>query len=352
MVIMSDHEQSARATDEGEQVGHAVTINDIAKAAGVSPATVSRSLSRPGRVNAETANRVRSIAESLGYRATNSTLKHDQTLRGAILAVAADLRYPIYAEFLYGMQGPCLSKNFCLITAVSAYHTDAERGIIARFAPSVDGIVLIGTSLSDAAIRKAAQMRPLVSINRQVSGVQSVVCDEQYSLDEVVRTLKALGHTSIEYVAGSERSWQNGMRWLALLNACHREYVRLHQIPGPSRILAGDDEVDQWFAPLLDPSVTAVIAYNDLSAEMIMNMFKRHGVDVPGRVSVVGIDDIREDTLLSPSLSSVSIPRERMGELAATKLIERILRVSDGIAPVTVRSTFVRRDSIGHARAA
>ncbi|OZG69224.1 LacI family DNA-binding transcriptional regulator [Bifidobacterium eulemuris] len=344
---MSDHEQNADAA-----AGRAVTINDIAKAAGVSPATVSRSLSRPGRVNAETANRVRRIAQDLGYRATNSTLEHDQALRGAILAVAADLRYPIYAEFLYGMQGLCMAKNFCLTTAVSAYRTDTERGIIARFSPSVDGIVLIGTSLSDAAIRKAAQMRPLVAINRQVSGVQSVVCDDQHSLDEAVRTLKALGHTSIEYVAGPERSWQNGMRWLALLNACHREHIRLHQIPGPNRIFDSDDEVDEWFASLLDPSVTAVISYNDLSAEMILNMYRRHGMDVPGRVSVIGIDDIREGTLLTPALSSISVPRERMGELAATKLIERILRVSDGIAPVTVRSTFVRRDSIGPARAA
>jgi len=294
-----------------------VTIRDVALAAGVSASTVCRALARPGRVNLETAKHVREVAERLGYQTKDLEPDDERVLRGAILAITADLRYPIFGEYIYGMQQQCEERDFCLLTAVSSDDPIKERATIRRMIPAVDGIILAASRLSNASIRKAAQVRPLVTINRPVGGVQSVVSDDRQSIGEIVATLKGLGHTSITYLAGHEASWHNGLRWQALLVACQQHSIRARQIPCGEVLL--DPNSVAVFEPFLKNPSTAVVAFNDGLAIRFIDYLRLHGIGVPEQVSVVGADDTAEGQTFTPPLSSIFMPREEMGRIAADK---------------------------------
>ena len=334
-----------------------VTIRDVAREAGVSPTTVSRSLSKPGRVNLETATRVREVAERLGYRTKDLRPAPDDVLRGMILTTASDIRYSVFADFVNGMQQPCMQRQFILLTAITEENHMLERSTIMRMESHVDGLLLTSSRLSDSTVRKVAQMKPVVVINRLVSGVQSVISDDRPALAKVVRRLKELGHHSITYIAGPENSWQNGLRWQALLVACQKEQIRLRQVPGP-KLVSGESggvtnrfgPIDETYREFMRKPSTAVVCFNDSFALQFMEYLQGTGVDVPGQVSVVGVDDMPDASRNRPGLATLRTPREDMGAIAATKLIERILHISDGsAAPIVRYSEFVERDSVAPA---
>lgn len=328
-----------------------VTIRDVAKEAGVSPTTVSRALSRPGRVNLETATKVREVAERLGYRTKNLEPQNDDALRGMILTTASDLKYSVFADFVDGMQKPCLDRNFILLTAITEENRDLERSTIMRMTSQVDGLILTSSRLSDSTVRKAAQMRPTVVVNRLVSGVQSVISDDRPVLTKIVRRLKALGHRSISYVAGPDNSWQNGLRWQALLVACQQEQIRLRRIAGPHLpTRATDSLMEDAFHEFMRSPTTAVVLFNDIFALQFMDLLDAADIRVPEQVSVIGIDDTPESARSNPPLATVHIPREEMGSDASSKLISKILHTSDGsTTPVVRYSTFIERASVGPA---
>ena len=333
-----------------------VTIRDVAAAAGVSAATVSRALSQPGRVTLETAQRVRRVADELGYRARAVAVDPlDVGLVGEIGALVPVLRYPIFADYLHGVQGRCDARDFSLSISATRDSGDVERGLLDRMLRRVDGLILFSPRVSDVTIRRAAGVRPVVVVNRLVRGVRSVIADDRASIDAMVRELVRLGHRSVAYVPGAASSWQNGLRWQGLLTACQREGVRLRRLECP--YVSGRAGTDA--APLIDGTVvdrflerpaTALVAFNDALACGCMTAFAARGVRVPDDVSVIGFDDTQEGRMGAPRLATVGVDRERMGELAATRLIERVLHVGDaGDAPVVQESVFMPAASLGPA---
>ena len=324
------------------------TIRDVAKVAGVSPATVSRALSQPVRVKLETVRRVRETAEKIGYRTRLLETDTEQKLTETIVMTASDLRYPIYGDFIQGMTKQCRKRGFCLMTVSTDEDLAEEQQNIKRILPHTDGMVLTSTRLPDSMLRKAAQVKPLIIVNRIVRGVQSVLCDDRQSLNEAVMTLYNLGHRSLTYIEGPEKSWQNGLRRQIIFTACRQLHIDTRQIPGPMSL--DKHAIQQCFTDFLKRPTTAVIAYNDGIASTFINFLQERGIMIPEQVSVIGIDDASEAQIMSPSLSSIALPRGKMGNLAATQLINRILHVSrNDSSAIFVKSHFVPRDSIAVA---
>src|SRR3954469_5799764 len=154
-----------------------VTIYDVARAAGVAAPTVSRAFSRPGRVNATTADRIRQVAEELGYR-VNPLARALSTARTHMLAVlVSDIGNPVYAEMVRGVQGAATAAGYTVLLADSQESDRQERASLERALPSVDGVVLAGSGMSDAAIRMISKQKPVVVVGRAVVDVPSVVPD-------------------------------------------------------------------------------------------------------------------------------------------------------------------------------
>lgn len=346
----SDALDKGRAvTPHSAPVSDPVTIWDVAAAANVSPTTVSRAFRQPSRVNVKTLGRVLEAARQLGYRSESIIPREEKHLRGLLALVVTDLENPVSAQFARSIQRACAARNFGLMVCDTEEDKASELAIIKRSIPHVDGIILSASRLSDATIRKIAQVRPLAVINRIVGGVQSVYADDGPSLTDAVRELKRLGHQQVTYLPGPDSSWQNGLRTNAIITACKREGLKFRRTPCAYPV---DERSADAFAAYLARPTTAAIAFNDDVAYAFMLFLEAHRLRVPWQVSLIGIDDTPKCEICTPKMSSIRVPRRALGEATASRIIDRLLHVSDGdLTPIRMQSEFVNRDSIAAAPA-
>ncbi|NEG96372.1 LacI family DNA-binding transcriptional regulator [Bifidobacterium sp. SMB2] len=324
-----------------------VTITDVAEAAGVSIATVSRTFRYPDRVNVRTLNHVRAVAERLGYHAQAIRPRVESRLAGLISLTVNDLGNPVYSQIARAVQRECSRRNFGLMISETEESPDSERAIVTRAIPHVDGMILCAPRLPDATIRKLAQSRPLAVMNRAVGGVQSMYADDGPAIMEAVDALAKLGHREVTYIAGTRQAWQNGLRTNAMQAACRRAGLRLRRT---SCAYPVGPESQEAFEGFLARPTSAAVAYNDEVAYAFMTFLEAHGLSVPDDVSVVGIDDIPMCEVCSPKLASIAVPRQELAREAARRIIGQVLHSGDdALAPVVLRSGFVWRASIGEA---
>ncbi|MBG6103976.1 LacI family transcriptional regulator [Micromonospora vinacea] len=343
--------------DHTRPPGTRVTIYDVASEADVSPSTVSRAFSRPSRVNSETAERIRQVAERLGYR-TNPLARALTTSRTQMIAlVIADITNPVYAEIVRGAQEVAADGEYTTVLIDAQESDRLERAAVERTMSTVDGIVLASSRMSDSAIRMVAKQRPVVVLNRALADVPCVVTDDPRGVRRAAEHLGELGHDHITYVAGPQASWPNGIRWRSLLEAGMELEIKVRQIGPFSPTMAGGERAAQ---ELCARPATAVLAFNDQMAIGIIRGLSRMGVNVPGDVSVVGFDNILAADIVTPGLTTVAAPLFAEGS-AATRHLLTMIEGAPGhtgrpmVLPVrlVVRdSTAVRKPSPGRARPA
>lgn len=323
------------------------TIYDVAAACGVAPSTVSRAFSRPGRVNAETAARIRQVAEEMGYRA-NPLARALPTGRTSLLAlVVSDVTNPFFFQIIRGAELAADEADHTLLVADVLESATTERKALERVIPLVEGVVLGTSRMSDQTIRLLAQQRPTVVLNRVLTGIPSVVTDNARGMRRAMEHLGELGHRSVAYAAGPEASWADGMRWRAMREAAHELELRVHRVGPCLPTLAGGTAAT---ADVLETGATAVVAYNDLVAIGLLQGLAAAGIPVPGRMSVVGFDDIFGAELCSPALTTVAAPLAALGQYAVrTLLADMRSRAPRATRPALLPAQLVVRASTGPA---
>lgn len=306
---------------EGAQRARRPTIYDVAAAVGVAPSTVSRTFSRPGRVNAETAERIRQVATELGYR-TNPLARALPTGRTSLLAIiVADVTNPFFFEILRGAEETAAKAGYTLLVADAQESVETEREALDRTLPMVEGIMLATSRMSDSAIRAAAKQRPIVVLNRSMSDIPSVATDNARGMKRAVEHLAELGHSTITYLAGPDASWANGVRWQVLSEATHELGIRSKRLGPFAPTQAGGLSAARALA---DSPSTAAIAYNDLIAIGLMRGLISLGIRVPDDVSVVGFDNIFGSDFCTPQLTTVAAPLRQMGAVAVQTLVNEL----------------------------
>ncbi|HEY8719588.1 LacI family DNA-binding transcriptional regulator [Pengzhenrongella sp.] len=315
------------------------TIYDVARAAGVAPSTVSRAFSRPGRVNADTAARVRQVAADLGYR-TNPMARALPTGRTSMLAViVADVTNPFFFEIVRGVESAAAEAGYVTLLVDTHESSSSERAAIDRAIPMVDAIVLASPRMSDNAIRMVAKQRPTVVLNRPMTDVPSVVSDQARGMRRAVEHLGELGHLALTYVAGPEASWADGMRWRSIREACYELDLRVHRIgPFAPTLAGGLAAADELAAS----PTTGVVTYNDLMAIGLMRGLLRAGARIPGDVSVIGFDNIFGSDFCSPPLTTVAAPLRALGTVATRMVLENLTAGTQG----SVRARTVVRSPV------
>ncbi|QWW19986.1 LacI family DNA-binding transcriptional regulator [Schaalia sp. 19OD2882] len=323
-----------------------VTIYDVAHEVGVSPSTVSRAFARPGRVNADTAERIRLAAERLGYR-TSVIPRSERDEATKILAfVAADATNPVYTHMMRSFQNEAHEAGYSTILLDSQENSVLEQDLINRIVPVVDGVALVASRLSDSAIAQVAKVTPLVAVNRVVQGTTSVVPDTRGGLRRAVQYLESLGHERLTYLAGPEASWMDGTRWRAVTEACKSFDMPVRRIgPCVPSVRGGLEASQRW----RDNPTTAVMAFNDIMAIGFMKGVQALGMRVPDDVSVVGIDNSISAVLNTPTLTSVATSATEIGQSAACTLIHQVTRRSARLNQTfVVPVTLVQRDSVSY----
>ncbi|RLQ86480.1 LacI family transcriptional regulator [Mycetocola zhadangensis] len=309
----------ARATARaGRPAKSAPTIYDVAELAGVNPSTVSRALSQPGRINIKTEERIHAAAKTLNYR-LNPMARALPTGRTSTLGLLlADITNPMIFGIVRGAEHAAAEQGYTLVIAESQESGEREASTAERIQPSVDGLILGTTRLSDTQIQQLAAHKPLVLINRDVDGVPSVLPDVTPGIDGALAHLESLGHRSIAYLSGPANSWMSGTRWASVLQQAVARGMNVVEI-GPN--IPTLDGGRAALTRVLASGVTAVVAYNDLMAIGLLRAAAEEGISVPERFSLVGFDDIFGSDFTTPALTTIRTPLARAGARAVRRAL-------------------------------
>ncbi|MDF2993687.1 MAG: LacI family transcriptional regulator [Microbacterium sp.] len=326
--------------------GGAATIYDIADLAGVNPSTVSRALSKPGRISAATEAKIRLAAERLHFR-FNPMARALPTGRSHTLAlVVADITNPVVFGIVRGAEQAASAAGYTLVIAESQESGEAEAEAIERLMPSVDGVVMATTRLSNERIAEIAARKPVVLINRAVEGIRGILPDVESGVTELLTHLVEQGHRSIAYLSGPETSWISDRRFERMLEATDRLGFALVEIgPNAPTIEGGRAALRR----VLAARPTAVIAFNDLLAIGVMQAAAQQGIRVPGQLSVAGFDDIFGSELITPPLTTVRAQLVEAGERAVTDLLATLTGEGQDAASPLLATSLIVRGSTGAA---
>ncbi|MET7492730.1 LacI family DNA-binding transcriptional regulator [Streptomyces sp900116325] len=320
------------------------TIVDVARAAQVSTATVSRVLNGR-RVDPELVRRVRAAAAELHYR-PNGTARSLQAGATRLIGVLVpDLGNPSFSELLRGLADATGTHGHRLLVADSKESQDEERALIHELALHCDGLVLCSPRLPLEELARFA-VGPLVCTNREVGGLSmsSAGVDSYAGMTEVVRHLATLGHRHIGYLAGPPDSWSNAERQRALGDSAAALRLQVTVVQAGST----SDDGHRALPALLAAGVTAVVAFNDLVAIGLLAGLREQGLDVPRDVSLAGFDDIPVAQFLAPPLTTVRLPTEEVGR-QAWELLREQLQQAGRHGTVRLPTELVVRGSTGPA---
>ncbi|MEO7588538.1 MAG: LacI family DNA-binding transcriptional regulator [Arachnia sp.] len=310
----------------------AVTIRDVARACGVSPATVSRAISDPEKVNEATRTRIQAMAISMGYRPNPMARSLITGRSGTIGLIVPDLENPFFGSICKGAQARAREVGYTVFVADTDEDPTAELDIFQHLGKQVDGIIFCSARGTDADIARMAQETPTLLVNRTMPGIPSITYDNASGMRAMMDHLVALGHRRIAYAGGPVRSWSNDHR-----SGAFTEYGRtsaeldLVQLGNFRPTFSGGIQAGDL---AIASGATAVVAFNDLVALGLMDRLRQRGMSAPGDMSVGGFDNVAVSTFVWPNLTTVDFPRIQMGRAAVDSLLKVVLGTRWNSEPV------------------
>ncbi len=336
---------SAGGPPPGRRKALGPTITDVARECGVAASTVSRALSHPGRVNRQTAERIRQIAAQMGYRPNPiaRALPSGRTLTLALLV--PDVTNPFFSEMIRGAERQAAAAGYTLLLADTDESAEVEAVHLDRLARMVDGLVIGTPRLPDDTILGFAGRYPLVLVNRVVPGVPHVVIDTPGGMSQACEHFASLGHRDIAYLAGPRASWADRSRWRALQSASRRLGLTMTRLGPFAPTVAGGVAAAE---AVVVSGASAVVAFNDLLAIGTIRRLMARNIKVPDDVSVLGCDDIFGAEFCHPALTTLAAPIQDAGRAAVDLLLGTLAGSSQASRQRAVFPThLVVRESTG-----
>ena len=317
-----------------------VTIHDIAKLLGVSPSTVSRALSGKGRISPAMREKIRQVAEELGYR-PNALARGLATHRtGEVGVVIHERHLPLDERSFYGVILEAIEAEL----AQHGYHvlfSTLGDQLFPRCVEErrVDGLIILGTDVSEDLVRSLAQIVPLVLVDHALPGIPSVVGDNVGGAKLATAHLLEHGHREVAFVAETLTDPSFRARFEGYQLALKERGLRVRKdfvVEGGRRSDSDRVAMEKLLGGKRLP--TAIFAANDFMAVGAIKALTKAGFRVPKDVAVVGFDDGALATVVHPPLTTVRVPRVEMGRASARKLL-RLLRGEEMTPVVEVLPT-------------
>jgi DNA-binding LacI/PurR family transcriptional regulator len=236
-----------------------------------------------------------------------------------LAVLVPDISNPHNFGLVRGAEAQARAAGSTLVIADTQGGPELESAHLDRLGASVDGFVLAASRLPDAELRRLAGRTPVVLFNRRVDGIASLATDSADGSRQIIEHLVALGHRSLAYLAGPP-TWSDTQRWRALSEHAEAAGTRIVRCgPFDPTLEGGPAAADVGRAT----GATALIAFNDLMAIGVLRRLAERGVAVPGRISVVGYDDIFGADFCSPPLTTVAGPVDEAGRSLVDVLLAR-----------------------------
>jgi len=305
-----------------------ITIHDVAQRAGVSSQTVSRVLNQRPDVSPETKEKVLQAILELNYRPSGIARSLRLRSTGTLGLIVPDSANPFFAELGRVIEQVAFEKGYSLILCNSEGNLEKESFYLdVLVEKQVDGLIFVGANKASRLHPVLSGAVPVVLVDRDLNGdhLDLIFADNLEGGRMATNYLISLGHERIGCITGPSRLPTSKAR----LDG-YRRALAEHKIPFEKELVVSGDfryqGAYQGMKKLLSLSQppTAVFALNDLMAVGAIACAVSYGLKVPEDLSVIGFDDIPLATFFNPSLTTISQPREEMGKLAVSMLLERL----------------------------
>jgi LacI family transcriptional regulator len=330
-------------------------IRQVAKLAGVSTATVSRTLNNVNQVKPITARRVKQAIEELKYF-PNTQARSLVSGRSRIVGlIVSDITNPFFPELVKGFEDAAIEKGYEILLANTEYDSSrmatATRRMIER---KVDAVAIMTSEMDPLLTQQLAHREiPMVflDVGQVDKHISNIRIDYARGISQAVEHLVQLGHLHIAFISGPPELKSACIRRSAFLSAMGQRAVAGDQC----LIEAGNHRIDGGFTAtsrLLEgrPAPTAVLCSNDLTAIGALGAIRRHGLHAPEDVSVVGFDDISLAEFTEPPLTTVRVPRRELAGKAFEALLASLGDASRIGIEYAIEPELVVRDSTAPVR--
>ncbi len=331
------------------------TLDDVAKKAGVSTATVSRCLNDPKRVVAATRERVMTAVEALGYTPNFAARVMAAKRSFTIGAIIPTMENAIFARGLQAFQEEIHQRGYTLLVSSSAYKPEVEeeqiRTLVARGA---DGLLLIGHDREARIYDYLEQQNvPAMVAWSFIPGKRtpSIGFDNRQAMMALAGKVIELGHSRLATISGvSQGNDRARLRIQGIKDAMQQHGLSpdaLSIIETPYEIESGAEAFRLLMAQ--DNRPTAILCGNDVLAVGAVRQADEMGYRVPDDISITGFDDIELARIVRPGLTTIHVPHRDMGRKAAAELIDMIENSSPGQS-FRLDTKIVMRNSLTRAK--
>ncbi|WP_445491691.1 LacI family DNA-binding transcriptional regulator [Niallia sp. 03133] len=328
----------------------ASTIQEVAQAAGVSVATVSRVLNDSSRVKEETRKKVLHAINQLNYHPNflGRDLRRAHTKR--ILLLSRSLVWPIMSDVYNGVYDAANKYGYVVMAGATNNNIHKERELLQlltnRF---VDGVILINTTLKVKEMNKLSQQYNIAQCFEWNSGENENTCcvsinNEQAAFD-AVKHLIDKGHKRIAMISSKSTSSAK------LRENGYRRALDSANIPYDEKLLKHGEytyedgvKFTKQLLKLNEPP-TAIFCINDVLAVGAVNTIKNSGLTVPNDVAIVGFDDTKEAIMAIPEITTISQPKYEMGYKILEMLIHNITNEEKSVEHVFLEHELIIRGS-------
>lgn len=332
-----------------------IKIKDVARAAGVSPATVSRVLNGTGRVSADRAERVRAVVAKLGYQPFSPARALRRQATDVWAVIVADIENPFFTLIVRGIEDGAQKRGFRVMLCNSDEDLEKEAGYIdVALAERMGGVVIAVASTQKSRLAPLLERGvPVVAIDRRPAGhdVDCVLVDNKLGAAQATAHLLEAGARRIACITGPRRVSTANERvagYEEALRAAGRTLEASLVVREDFRPRGGYDAIQRLCAGAEQPD--AVFVANNLMTVGALRSLRDLGLRVPDDVRVVGFDDAPWAALVQPPLTVVSQPAYEIGRIAAELLLEK--REDPGREPreVMLVPELIVRESSGARR--
>lgn len=305
------------------------TMREVAKKAGVSPATVSRVLNKTKDISPETEKRVLDAVKQLNYYKNVHARRLSTGKSDLYGLVISEIVNPYFPELIRGFQAEAWDKGYDVLLCNTEYDPARAQSVVRKLIESdVRGVAVMTSSLEKSFTAELiaagiglvfCNLRPAETLTSNIS------IDYQRGISQAIEHVISLGHRRAAVISGPEDNRTAVTIRQSLVAGLEAHSFKLFPvIESNYRVDAGASAVR---AVLAQPEIPSVIfCGSDLIAMGAMSALEDAGIRVPEDVSIVGIDDISFAFLARPPLTTISVPRERLGMLAFEAL-EKMLKL-------------------------
>lgn len=319
-------------------------MSEVAKLANVSAATVSRVLTQPEKVSAETRKRVLDVIDQVNYKPHLVARQFRTQETKIILVVVPDITSAFFSKVLRGIEHVALSKGYQVILGDTENDIERENNYInLLLQKQVDGMVLLTARIEKEKLEKLSSDFPIVLACEYIDGlnVPTVSIDNISSARKATEHLIQQGHTKIAHITGPisvvlSRDRLKGYKQAMISYELEMDSAYIQE--GDFTFESGYQQTMKLLS-LADPP-TAAFVFNDEMAMGAIKAAKDTGLKIPEDFAVVGFDNIKMTTVVEPNLTTIDQPKYSIGK----KAMELLLKIING--EELEKRKFVLRDEL------